>query len=961
MPRAAPLTRYAQKRNFSLTPEPPAVAGQGGKQLAFVIQKHWATRLHYDFRLELDGVLLSWAVPKGPSFDPKDKRLAVHVEDHPVAYGGFEGRIPEKQYGAGDVIVWDRGTWEPVGEPHDGLKKGKLLFRLHGEKLAGLWELVRINKPAEKQEPWLLFKKKDDYVRPAAEYDVTVALPDSVIAKPLGLLEAREVPNARDGHGPVLSSPTAAPAKAQPRTVATKPAAKKLAVKKAGAKKVAVKNAAKPAHKAASRSTAAPAGEEGGVTSTVALSDALSAAGATKAALPDSMPPQLATLSQATPQSGDWLFEIKFDGYRIAARIGRGKVKLITRGGHDWTHKMPELAREIESLGLSSAWLDGEVVVFGDDGTPDFNALQNAFDRGRSAGMRYFVFDLPYLEGHDLRELPLQTRRALLQQCLQVNTGERVRFSEDFPADAASVVKTACAMHLEGVIAKRRDAPYLSGRSKSWLKLKCSLRQEFVVVGFTEGAGGRNQNAVGSLMLGYHDDRGKLQFAGSVGTGWSLEQAVALRRRLAPLEVKKAAVDASQLGDSRWSRSGAPSRWLRPELVAEVSFGEWTPEGRVRHSVFKGLRSDKPASAITREKAQPLREGGEERGTRKMNSSTTAAATSDAGNARSSKAPISKKASKAAASTFSDDKLHSGEALAGGVKVTHAQRVIDASTGATKLDLVRYYDSVADWMLPHLKGRPVSLVRGPSGIGGELFFQKHLDKLKIVGVNELDPALWPKHDALIELPSRQALLHAAQMNVIEFHTWNSTVRHINEPDRMIFDLDPGEGVGWPQVQEAAVLMRALLTELGLRSWLKTSGGKGLHVVVPHAPKLDFDVVKAFSQAIVKHLAQTIPARFVAISGPSNRIGKIFVDYLRNGHSQTTAAAFSARARPGMGVSMPIDWDELPQMKSGAHFTIRNARDHLSLRKADPWAEYARCKQGLSKAMKALDFEAPAAN
>jgi bifunctional non-homologous end joining protein LigD len=838
------LSRYAQKRDFARTPEPEAARAtkkRPAKQLSFVVQKHDATRLHYDFRLELDGVLLSWAVPKGPSFDPVDKRMAVHVEDHPVSYGSFEGTIPKGQYGAGSVIVWDRGTWEPVGDPRAGMKEGKLVFDLHGEKLAGRWELVRIRKPDDRQDPWLMFKKRDAWARPRAEYDVVSALPDSVIAKPLGLVEERE---PRSDAAAAEAAPAATP----------------IDLSKAEA-----------------------------------------------AELPKSLSPQLATASRGTPGAGHWLYEVKFDGYRLMSRIdAKGKARLITRGGHDWTAKLEPLRDAVEALGLKSSWLDGEIVVLDEAGNPHFNALQNAFDRAKTEAIVYFLFDLPFLDGHDLRKLPLASRRALLAKALEGHASERLRLSSEFTGDAASLLEAACKMKLEGLIAKRADAPYESKRTDTWLKLKCGERQEFVIGGFTDRAG--SDVEVGSLLLGVHDD-GKLRYVGNVGTGWNGRTAQELKTRLTKLEIDKSPFEAGDLKPGRWSRrSAGGERWVEPRLVAEVSFAEWTPDGNVRHAKFEGLREDKPATAVTRE-------------------ASTAAA------------------KKAATSSAASSKI----------KISNPDRVIDPSTGLKKIDLVRYYESVAEWLLPHLRGRPVSFVRGPQGITGQLFFQKH-PETRVPGVTELDPKLWPEHAALMQIDSAEALVSAAQMNVIEFHTWNATSKKIGQPDRMVFDLDPGEGTAWPKVKEAALLTRTLLDELGLASFLKTSGGKGLHVVVPLTPKDDWDTVKDFSQAVVQHLAQTIPDRFVAKSGPANRVGKLFVDYIRNTHGATTAAAFSARARPGLGVSMPIEWDGLSDLKSGAQWTIANAREHLSFQSDDPWAAYWTTKQTIAKAMKKLGYK-----
>jgi len=842
MAKSDALSTYKAKRNFAVTAEPAEEGRPSPHALTFVVQKHAASRLHYDFRLELDGVMVSWAVPKGPSFDPKEKRMAIHVEDHPISYSSFEGTIPPKQYGAGTVIVWDNGTWEPVGDPHQGLAAGKLLFRLHGQKLEGLWELVKIAKGGERQEPWILFKKKDAFARAHAEYDVIAALPDSVIAKPLK---------------------QAAPA-------------------------------AKPAGKAPSPSRPAR-----------------------KAALPAEIKPQLATLVAGIPSGGEWLFEIKFDGYRLMARFDKRKLALITRGGHDWSARMPTLARELGSLGLHSTFLDGEIVVLGENGAPDFNALQNAFDRGQGADhIVFFVFDVPFFEGHDLRPLPLAQRRQLLRDFLAEKSTDHVRFSDNFEADPASLLRSACQMQMEGVIAKRADAPYVSRRSETWLKLKCKLRQEFVICGYTDRTDRSDQ--VGSLLLGIHDAGGKLVSVGSVGTGWSSEEAWEVKQRLLPLAAAKSPFEKGDARPGRWSRRKAGSeRWVKPRLLAEVSFAEWTPDDQIRHASFIGLRDDKPAKAIVRERPKQL---------------------------GPSAAPAEGKAGGKA-----------GRSSVASVKVSHGERVIDEATGASKLDLVRYYESVAQFILPHLKGRPCSLVRGPTGVTGELFFQKHGEKIGIPGITELPENLWPGHAALLEIGSAKALVGAAQMNVIEFHTWNSTAKNIDRPDRMVFDLDPGEGTTWDHVQEAAALVRAMLDALGLQAWLKTSGGKGLHVVVPLAPRYDYETVKGFSQAIVQHLARTIPARFVAKSGPSNRVGKLFVDYLRNGHGATTAVAFSARARPGLGVSMPVAWDDLGQLKSGAQWNIRTAREYLSFQTEDPWKGYWKKRQPLAEAMKRLGY------
>lgn len=841
-----PLAKYNAKRDFSKTAEPAGVASKRPTKrpvsgaLQFVIQKHWASRLHYDFRLELDGVMVSWAVPKGPSYDPKTKSMAIHVEDHPIDYNTFEGTIPKGEYGAGTVIIWDRGTWEPVGDPHEGLVNGKVMFLLHGQKLAGLWELVRISKPGEKkQDQWMLFKKRGDaWARPIEEYNVITALPDSVVEKPLGLIEERE--------------PRAAPFAAHSNSNA---------------------------------------------------SDGLLAA--KKSKLPLKLEPQLATLVSAVPD-GDWVIETKFDGYRVLGRIEGDEVRVFTRNGNDWTDKLRPVADGLARLGLTSAWLDGEIVVLNDAGIPDFNALQNAIDNSRTGGIVMFVFDVPFLGDMDLRAVPLASRRAALKELFEERVSDTIRFSPSFEVAPTQLLGAACQMGLEGVMAKRADAPYVSGRTETWVKLKCQHRQEFVVLGFTDRTNAAKE--VGSLLLGYFEN-GQLHHAGSVGTGWDSAGGRELYTKLAKLEVEDAPVSAAEVKPGRWSKRRVGSeRWVKPKLVVEVAFGEWTPDKRIRHAVFRGIRTDKPASAIVRERP---------------------------------------KAQVAAPQTIRKTSTKTRQ-----IKISNPERIIDPSTGLRKIDLVHYYESIAEWMLPHLKNRPVSLVRAPTGITGQLFFQKHPES-KMPGMKELDPALWPEHAALLGVDSVEALVSAAQMNVVEFHTWNSKVARINQPDRFILDLDPGEGVTWSMLQEAAELTRVMLSELGLESWLKTSGGKGLHVVVPIAPKLHFDDVKAFSQAVVKHMARVIPSKFVAVMGSKNRVGKIFIDYLRNGHGQTTACAFSARSRPGMGVSMPVAWEQLRELKGGAQWTIVTAREYLSFQKEDPWLDYWKKRQSLARAIKLL--------
>ena len=819
----ASLTPYRKKRDFKVTAEPRGHVVAPGKRLSFVIQKHAAKQLHYDFRLELGGTLKSWAVPKGPSLDPAVRRMAVHVEDHPLSYASFEGTIPKGQYGAGTVIVWDRGEWAPIGDPEAGFRAGKLKFDLHGEKLHGRWNLVRMKgRASERQDPWLLIKESDEEARPASEYDIVEEMPESV-----------------------------------------------------------KKGKAKGKRGKGSRSLELPA--------------------AAKAAkMPLFLTPQLATLVDDAPAGEGWIYELKYDGYRIVARIdgrhGRGTsrqnmdVKLFTRNGNDWTARLRPLAEEIAALGLESAWLDGEIVVPDEAGRPRFQLLQRAFDNANTSDIVFFAFDLPFFAGHDLTRVPLIERRALLAGVLSKNESAHVRFSEHFEGPVKPLLDAACKQGLEGLIGKRANAPYTSTRSTSWVKIKCSQRQEFVIVGHTDPKGSRT--GFGSLLLAIHDEKtGKLRYAGNVGTGFDEALLRSIKGKLEALATDKAPIEAPR---------GVKGHWVRPKLVAEVGFTEWTDDGRIRHPVFQGLRTDKEPEVIKREK--PGTAGGDTKA---------------------------------------------------GVKITNGDRVIDTSTGLTKLDLATFYDSIADHILPHLEGRPATLVRAPSGIQGQHFFQKHADTRQIPGVREFDARIWPDHEAMIEIATRQALVAAAQMNVVEFHTSNvtigrsaRTVAAASKPDRLIFDLDPGEGIDWPKLVEATALMKKMLDLLELESFLKTSGGKGLHVVVPIKPAGSWDTVKDFSEEVVVHMAATLPQLFVAKSGARNRVGRIFIDYLRNDPTSTAVAPYSTRARAGAPVAMPVAWDELSPELEPASFTVNTVPGIVRERRADPWAEIGTVRQRL---------------
>ncbi|WP_433690851.1 DNA ligase D [Pseudomonas monteilii] len=815
---AKPLQEYQRKRDFNATPEPAGKRARprSAHALQYCIQKHDASHLHYDFRLELDGTLKSWAIPKGPSLDPKVRRLAVHVEDHPLDYANFEGRIPEGHYGAGDVIVWDRGVWEPEGDPREAYAKGKLRFRLQGEKLSGVWNLFRTHL-AGKKEQWMLVKSHDGQARSETDYRIVEALPDSVLSE-------RTLPPRSPG------------------------------------KATTVRHKRKTDPKA----------------------------------LPDALQPQLATLVDSPP-SGDWRYEVKFDGYRILARIDGDDIRLFTRNGHDWSAKMPRQVEALKALGLDSAWLDGEMVVVDDNGVADFQALQNAFDTEHDERITYYLFDLPWLGGEDLRALPLQQRRATLARLLEGHASQVIRYSADFKEPVASLLDSACRLELEGLIGKRADSPYVGRRSSDWVKLKCKQRQEFVIVGYTDPKGSRN--GFGALLLALHDHgSGPLRYAGKVGTGFSAATLDSIHARLTPLQTDKSPLPKPP--------TGAEARgvhWLKPQLLAEVAYAQMTREGIVRHSVFHGLRDDKPATAIDLERAMPT---------------------------------------KRAVQTEPEN--------LGTLRLTHPDRVVDATTGATKREVAQYYAQVADWLLPQLKDRPVALVRAPDGLDGELFFQKNAGQLNIPNVLSYNKA--QAGQAAMVLNRADSLMDAVQMNTLELHTWNATTKDFDKPDRFVLDLDPDPALPWKAMLEATQLTLTLLDELGLKVFLKTSGGKGMHLVVPLTRRAGWDEVKDFSHALVNHMAGLFPDRLSAVSGPKNRVGRIFIDYLRNGKGATTAAAYSLRAREGLPVSVPIWREELNQLKGANQWNIGNLHTRLS-QVEDPWAEMGKTRQSITLRMR----------
>ncbi|HEV7477691.1 MAG TPA: DNA ligase D, partial [Burkholderiales bacterium] len=681
------LERYRERRDFSRTPEPEGARSRakGTRELRYYIQRHDARRLHYDFRLELDGVLKSWAVPKGPSLDPGVKRLAVEVEDHPLEYGEFEGLIPEKQYGAGDVLLWDKGTWIAEDrDPEAALRKGRLHFQLKGVKLQGRWVLFRT-----KDKQWILRKREDDAARAG---EITQEKPESV---------------------------------------------KKAKIKKGKARRTGY--------------------------------------------LPPFIPPQLATLVEEPPRTGSWVYEVKYDGYRLLAKLTKDGVHLFTRAGNDWTSKLPRLAAELKKLKLDGTWLDGEIVVPAQDGRASFQQLQNAFDAGNDARIVYFVFDAPFLGGEDLRSLPLLERKKRLRESLKGN--KVVRYSEHLSADPDEALAHACKLKLEGLIAKRTGSVYVSGRSRDWLKLKCRQRQDFVIGGYTAPRGSRQ--GFGALLVGYHEPGGKLRYAGKVGTGFDDKMLSSLKEKFSKLESKDAPFENPP------RERGVT--WLKPSLVAEVEYAERTEEGLLRQAAFMGLRRDLPAKQVAEEKPVKL------------------------------------------------------------VKITHPDRLIWPKLKVTKAAFAGYVEEIGDWLLPHLAKRPLSLVRCPDGAAGKCFYQRHPAaglKLKTIG-------------DYVYLETLNDVVAAVQYGAVEFHTWGASVPDVARPDRLTLDLDPDAGLPWGRLLDATRLTKTLLDQLKLVSFLKTTGGKGLHIVVPIEPKLGWDEVKEFTRRIALFLEKAQPDLFLA--------------------------------------------------------------------------------------------------
>ena len=855
-----------------------------------MIQKHAATRLHYDFRLGWNGVLKSWAVAKGPSYDVHDKRLAVQVEDHPMEYGGFEGIIPKGQYGGGTVMVWDQGTWEPHTDVDEGLRKGTLKFALHGTKCKGNWTLVRMGgKAAHESKPnWLLIKEHDKFERaPDAACITDEAQLSAVTGRSLDQIAA-------DGTHVWNSKETAGPGQAWHREQSSSDAA------------------APPARKASVKAVAKPDAAAAALTADVQQLP--------KEAMPAFLKPQLAAEAPATPTGAEWVHELKFDGYRVQAHKRGKSVTLYTRSGLDWTHRMKSVASALARIPAETCVLDGEVVVLDAEGLSSFARLQASFEKNEKHPLTFLCFDLLHLEGHNTRSLPLRDRKVLLREALGEDTDD-LRLSEDLQGDGPNIFAAACKLHAEGIISKRADEPYRSGRSSHWLKSKCLFQQEFVIGGFTDLSNG--SRGIGSLLVGYYDEAGKLTYAGRAGTGFTQKLHTALRDRLDSM-VQKTCPFKSMTAEAR---RGA--HWVQPELVTQVRFATWTAEQQLRQASFQGLRDDKPAKEVRRETGPPSakvqREATDE------SPELAKKAERSMAHSRSAKPPPVKPTKPLPA-----------------IRLTHPSKVIDQASGLTKQQLMEYLWAVSAEMLPHVADRPLSLVRCPDGSEKPCFYQKHINQLLPKGIDAImvSDKKGGKPEPYISLNTKEALAALAQVSVLEVHPWGSTRAHLEQPDRVVIDLDPDEALPWAAVVEGALEVRTLLTSLKLQSFVKTTGGKGLHVVFPLAPEHDFATVKAWAHGLVQSLERARPTRYLSVMTKAARTGKIYLDYLRNERGATAVAPYSMRARRGAPVSVPLSWSALEASKERPDCRIANFEEWSGEYRQNGWSKLLTVEQRL---------------
>src|SRR5450432_386848 len=856
------LARYHAKRDFKKTPEPRGqVVRRAGKALSYLIQKHAASHLHYDFRLELNGVLLSWAVPKGPSLDPADKRLAMHVEDHPLEYAGFEGTIPAKQYGGGTVMLWDRGIWIPTGDPVEAYRAGQLKFELAGEKLRGGWALVRTHGSkfgGDGKKAWLLIKEKDAFAKRGVDAKIVEAQPDSVSSGRSIEQIAHDVQNVWHSNRSVAAN-----------------------VKRGALSAV---NVRKPD---SAKAAAHPA----------------ELAGAKRAKLPTTLLPPLATLVDAVPQGDDWLHEIKYDGYRMLCRVDRNKVAIYSRNGKDWTLALGAIAKAAKRSHITSGWLDGEVALMTPDGRTSFQQLQNALADPSLGDLTYFVFDVPYFDGYDLRGVVLKERKRLLRSLIPEGDAT-LRYSVEVQGHGEQFYAQACTLGLEGAVSKRVDSLYHAGtRTRDWVKVKCGQRQEMVIGGFTNPQGSRS--GFGALLMGVYEADGSLHYSGRVGTGFDDAALASLRRVLDKLVQK-----SSSFADPPRGHETKGVHWVKPTLVAEVAFTEWTQNGTLRHPAFQGLRKDKKATEVMRECA-----------VKKSPPAVRTAATLPAVSKR--------KLSRVAASA----------PVVAGVALSHPDKLYFPADKLTKRDLAEYYEKISAWMIPHLRDRPLSLVRCPDGWQGQCFYQKHADKSVSAAVDRLVVPEGNASATYMAAGSAAALVGLLQWGVIEIHPWGSRRPRLERPDQLVFDFDPDDGVGWPHLVSAVQVTRTLLTDIGLMGFLKTTGGKGLHIVVPIRPTIGWETAKAFTKAIAELLVSTFPDRFTATLSKAQRKNKIFIDYLRNGLGATAVAPYSIRAREHAPVATPIAWDELKKDVRFSYFNVGNVPPRMARLKNDPWASF----------------------
>ena len=919
----AQLTRYRSMRDFHITAEPAgtnsSLKNQSATNYPFCIQKHAASHLHYDFRLGWNGVLKSWACAKGPGYVVADKRLAIQVEDHPMEYGGFEGIIPAGQYGGGTVMLWDQGTWAPQTGYEDvtqGLEEGHLKFTMQGSKMHGKWALIRIKpRPGDRsgKPNWLLIKEHDDLERTPTDPAITDAEPNSVIT-------GRSLEQIAANQDHVWNSKqTAKPGQPWYRQESNPETAK-----------LSVPHSSQP-----HRDEWVPPA---------------SLARLPKELQPTFLKPQLAQETESPPDTPGWLHELKLDGYRMQARKDGPKVQMLTRSGLDWTERVKHVAAEVARLPIERVTLDGEVVVLSASGTTNFADLQASFQEGAKNPLTYFCFDLLHLEGRSPRALPLIARKELLAQILKPANPDLLQISEHLTSNGKEMFHKACELHAEGIVSKRADAPYTAGRTSSWLKSKCLHEQEFVIGGYTlPGKGKAGGPGLGALLLGFYDEAEHLIYAGRTGTGFTQKFAAELRKRLEAIST-----DASPfVKTSLATPSRKDALWVTPTLVAQVRFATWTTDNQVRQAAFLGLREDKPAKEVRRETAAPTPKSQKNKTgvphPSTASSSKNGLSPTPAPEHQPSKRvphPSTALPSKGGVSGASPTPTTGSKPP---IRLTHPEKILDPASHLTKQQLANFYWAVAPRMLPHILGRAVSLVRLPNGIGGESFYQKNVSTTLPGGFDSVpvpDKKTGEIHQ-YVTLSTPQAIASLAQMSVLEVHPWGSLASNLEHPDRLVIDLDPDESLPWSIVAEAAEDVRKHLKALKLESFLKTTGGKGLHVVIPILPELAYPEVKAFCHKFVRTMERKNPGLYLSVMTKAARTGKIYLDYLRNERGATAVAPYSPRARPNVGVAVPLEWDEL-KLPTRPLFNIANFSDWQPRLKKDPWSKLSTTTQSIAK-------------